>query len=273
MGYFIQDGPAPYECTPENAWPPFCMQDLGQRFYTPALGRWLSRDPIGELAGRNPLYAFVVNDPLSLWDYLGLTSVSLDSRVENNATLVIVVEVKDLKDGCEVNFIQYRYSGVKKDYVPDAGGRLSTSVIMEEGNEVSPPRPNDPYYYDTSDPKHRPYQEAALAARGLIDGKKYDTSTHIYFSDAPPADQDLYFYLMVVEVCCPSSVSDVITVLAERQWSLTKKGVTIRPPDSQTDRRNLSRIKAKINDRVYRRVNPDATDWSDAFLDVDLTIE
>jgi RHS repeat-associated protein len=42
----------------------------GQRYYNPALGRWLNRDPIDELGGVN-LYAYVGNDPIDNFDYLG----------------------------------------------------------------------------------------------------------------------------------------------------------------------------------------------------------
>ncbi len=42
----------------------------GYRYYSPTQGRWLSRDPIGEYGGLN-LYAFVNNNPLTFWDYLG----------------------------------------------------------------------------------------------------------------------------------------------------------------------------------------------------------
>jgi RHS repeat-associated protein len=41
------------------------------RCYDPKLGRWLSRDPIGEEGGIN-LYGYVLNNPVSLWDALGL---------------------------------------------------------------------------------------------------------------------------------------------------------------------------------------------------------
>lgn len=41
------------------------------RVYSPRLGRWLSRDPIGEAGGRN-LYAFAGNDPVNGQDVLGL---------------------------------------------------------------------------------------------------------------------------------------------------------------------------------------------------------
>lgn len=43
----------------------------GYRYYSPVVGRWLSRDPIGENGGTN-LYAFVGNDGVNGWDYLGL---------------------------------------------------------------------------------------------------------------------------------------------------------------------------------------------------------
>ena len=43
----------------------------GYRYYSPTLGRWLSRDPIGETGGLN-LFGFVNNSPVSRWDRLGL---------------------------------------------------------------------------------------------------------------------------------------------------------------------------------------------------------
>jgi RHS repeat-associated protein len=41
------------------------------RAYSPTLGRWISRDPIGENGGIN-LYAYVLNDPVDLIDPMGL---------------------------------------------------------------------------------------------------------------------------------------------------------------------------------------------------------
>jgi RHS repeat-associated protein len=43
----------------------------GYRYYSPRLGRWLSRDPIGEGGGIN-LYGFVGNNPIDSYDPLGL---------------------------------------------------------------------------------------------------------------------------------------------------------------------------------------------------------
>jgi RHS repeat-associated protein len=47
------------------------VRNYGFRYYSPELGRWPSRDPIGERGGLN-LYGMVGNDPVNRWDYLGL---------------------------------------------------------------------------------------------------------------------------------------------------------------------------------------------------------
>jgi RHS repeat-associated protein len=48
---------------------------FGYRYYQPNLQRWLNRDPIGERGGLN-LYRFVRNDPINLFDPLGLYDYS-----------------------------------------------------------------------------------------------------------------------------------------------------------------------------------------------------
>ncbi len=47
----------------------------GYRYYSPELGRWLTRDPLGEKGGLN-LYKFNYNDSINLWDFIGLESDS-----------------------------------------------------------------------------------------------------------------------------------------------------------------------------------------------------
>jgi len=49
-------------------------------FYDPNKGRWLSRDPIEEKGGLN-LYAFVVNNPCSKYDKLGLFAFNVEYRL------------------------------------------------------------------------------------------------------------------------------------------------------------------------------------------------
>jgi RHS repeat-associated protein len=60
----------------------------GYRFYSPAIGKWITRDPIGELGGIN-LYGFVENNPVNFVDPWGLYELKdtagepLDSRTHD----------------------------------------------------------------------------------------------------------------------------------------------------------------------------------------------
>lgn len=63
-----KNSPAP---TPSIAEAETILRYYGQRYYSPELGKWVSRDPIGERGGEN-LYAFVGNSPVLRLDPLGL---------------------------------------------------------------------------------------------------------------------------------------------------------------------------------------------------------
>lgn len=53
--------------------------DYGRRFYDPWLGRWLNRDPVGEVDGAN-LYAMLKNCPISKIEFMGLFEIYTHSR-------------------------------------------------------------------------------------------------------------------------------------------------------------------------------------------------
>ncbi len=55
----------------------------GYRYYDPANGRWLNRDPISESGGLN-LYAFVKNNPVNTFDRLGLALYAFDGTGNND---------------------------------------------------------------------------------------------------------------------------------------------------------------------------------------------
>jgi RHS repeat-associated protein len=57
---------------------------FGYRFFTPGLGRWLSRDSMDELGGVN-LYCFVQNSAVNAIDPSGLFQVSLHKKITENA--------------------------------------------------------------------------------------------------------------------------------------------------------------------------------------------
>jgi RHS repeat-associated protein len=52
----------------------------GLRYYSPNMGRWLSRDPIGERGGLS-LYAICANDPIGRLDYVGLQGETVPGNV------------------------------------------------------------------------------------------------------------------------------------------------------------------------------------------------
>jgi len=61
------------------------------RYYSPELGRWLSRDPIGENGGYN-LYAMVGNDPVNYWDIWDLDGTTKKVlKVEKNKCEIIII--------------------------------------------------------------------------------------------------------------------------------------------------------------------------------------
>ena len=50
----------------------------GKRYYQPANGRFLGRDPKGEQGGTH-LYAFTTNKPINRWDYLGMMMAAVST--------------------------------------------------------------------------------------------------------------------------------------------------------------------------------------------------
>ncbi len=59
---------------------PLELNDHRNRIYSPEIGRWLSRDPIGEIGGIN-LYAYGRNSPTTLLDPLGLCTLQIGLTV------------------------------------------------------------------------------------------------------------------------------------------------------------------------------------------------
>jgi len=58
----------------------------GYRYYSPRLGRWLTRDPIEEEGGLN-LYDSYSNDPINSIDYLGYLIISFKLKWDDNSEL------------------------------------------------------------------------------------------------------------------------------------------------------------------------------------------
>jgi len=71
MGFYLTNARAHRRSyTAPQGPPPAAVVAAGHRYYSPELGRWLNRDPIGERGGNN-LYGFVRNSTPNLTDPLG----------------------------------------------------------------------------------------------------------------------------------------------------------------------------------------------------------
>jgi RHS repeat-associated protein len=67
----------PYRFSTKYYYAGYGLNDYGFRFYNPMVGKWMTRDPIGERGGLN-LYGFVGNSAMNFVDTLGLYSATGD---------------------------------------------------------------------------------------------------------------------------------------------------------------------------------------------------
>ena len=69
-------GENPYRFSTKEVHAQSGLIDFGYRFYSPSMGRWINRDPLGEAGGVN-LYAMVRNNPVNFVDFYGLARVEV----------------------------------------------------------------------------------------------------------------------------------------------------------------------------------------------------
>ncbi len=165
------------------------MQLPGLRYYSPELGRWPSRDPIGEDGGDN-LYAFVLNHCISLYDALGLEStddckITVVLRDAGSKKRTLNVQLTYTIEGpacCKknaelVNYLWWTCTwGVTKDdwwgTSPDDPGITIEPTGKPAEGDVDVPRNYKPPYEYPGNRKWggQPYQQA-IAVAGAIDIK------------------------------------------------------------------------------------------------------
>lgn len=85
----------------------------GYRFYSPALGRWITRDPIAEKGGLN-LYAFVGNSPLNWYDPTGLNMCKMNKQWSTE-------EVQKMLDAAVSKYSSMDYGVALKQITCDSG--------------------------------------------------------------------------------------------------------------------------------------------------------
>ena len=109
----------------------------GRRWYSPFLGRWVSRDPIGETGGVN-LYGACGNDPVTLIDPVGLlVTAVLDTK---NNTLTITDN--DTKESITAQAFTGGYVRVKDGAIISPGESPQTPAPLGTYNIVDNPNPS-----------------------------------------------------------------------------------------------------------------------------------
>jgi len=97
----------------------------GYRYYSPEMGRWPSRDPIGEDGGEN-LYSFSLNAPGCFFEYLGLSSWLEEDQWHD--VRIRLLKAKPHRKGQTYTVMQTRLSAGLKEAVGDR----SVAVIKIE---------------------------------------------------------------------------------------------------------------------------------------------
>jgi len=68
------------------------------RYYSPNVGRWLSRDPVGEKGGDLNLVAYVLNDPINFFDPFGLDQWTFGDGKTTQTVPVLINKLRSVKD-------------------------------------------------------------------------------------------------------------------------------------------------------------------------------
>lgn len=122
MGYFAYSSRA---SSAGLSYPSGGVYLYGYRWYDPLTGRWPSRDPIGELGGRN-LYGFVTNEPINGIDLRGLLNPSPPGSCEKVARAAAEA-VKSLGPNVRVGI----------ECAKDGAAWLGSRVVLSVGGVVA----------------------------------------------------------------------------------------------------------------------------------------
>ena len=123
------------------------------RYYSTALGRWLSRDPIGERGGWN-LYGMVSNNPVNLWDYLGQKFTCDEGESDEFKTEMKKI-IEKTRKGFEKAVKKARNAREKKkaQEALDKFNKLLNSeqeVKIKDARKVTHPKWQNRNYYDST---------------------------------------------------------------------------------------------------------------------------
>jgi RHS repeat-associated protein len=110
------------------------------RAYNPAVGRWISRDPIGERGGSN-LYEYVLNDPVNLVDFKGdhPTCKAPPGDIGHKITDVMshVISDNDWNNRINQNMVIWEDVGPPPNEATNLGPSTNTTSLPAGGNTTS----------------------------------------------------------------------------------------------------------------------------------------
>ena len=171
----------------------------GYRYYSPALGRWISRDPISERGGNN-LYAFCANRSLSCIDLIGTIALVLNCAAKEEAFTdksssvfagisgKVYYMTNKLKRVSDIQFDNAVQRGAVKLNGEPFWGRKSSFVSIIEREEKSQFLNARKYSFEQAKNKLRnlvqiadkPWDEVAVVFHGSFyeESGEYDFSTH-----------------------------------------------------------------------------------------------
>jgi RHS repeat-associated protein len=174
MGFFLKNdfagresSSAFFRVAPKQLTPGLRMQERGARFYSPELGRWLSRDPIEENGGIN-LFVFVENNTISGVDAIGLWATSEHSPLTRSSCRATRLNIPF---PCVFNIM--RWLEVWDEKVDD-----STSPLSNTGNGR---------HYDREDAQS---QGAAIVAFNNIISSEISTFKNYVGGTTTPTESD-----------------------------------------------------------------------------------
>ena len=102
------------------------------RAYNSSLGRWLSRDPLGEQVGTN-LYSYVGNDPVNVLDPLGVYDVIIQWAPAKLSSSLLGATVRGTNlGGCHGDLLVVDDAG---EVAAGWGGQLRGSLWPKSANE------------------------------------------------------------------------------------------------------------------------------------------
>lgn len=100
------------------------VQISGYRYYSPRLGRWINRDPSGEMGGKNILQ-FSDNSPINSTDFLGLWIISRTNKKraeaisESGDTIKMFSNIIGLDSDHYGNWLGVKFGGIPKTEIEE----------------------------------------------------------------------------------------------------------------------------------------------------------